>query len=60
VVNEVRKFYPDKVFESIIPRSIRVAEAPSYGQPINYYSKDSSASKAYDALAREILAQDQK
>ena len=60
VVNEVRKFYPDKVFESIIPRSIRVAEAPSYGQPINYYSKDSSASKAYDALAREILTQDQK
>lgn len=58
VVSEVRKFFPDKVFESIIPRSIRLAEAPSYGQPINFYSKDSNASKAYDALAKEILHQD--
>ncbi|MHC1770743.1 MAG: ParA family protein [Flexilinea sp.] len=58
VVSEVRKFFPDKVFESIIPRSIRLAEAPSYGQPINFYSKDSNASKAYDALAMEILHQD--
>ncbi len=60
VVNEVRRFFPDKVFESIIPRSIRLAEAPSYGQPINFYSKDSNASKAYDALAKEILRQDEK
>ena len=60
VVNEVRKYYPDKVFESIIPRSVRLAEAPSYGQPINYYLKDSTAGKAYDALANEILSQDLK
>ncbi len=60
VVNEVRRFFPDKVFESIIPRSIRLAEAPSYGQPINFYSKESNASKAYDALAKEILRQDEK
>ncbi len=60
VVNEVRQFYPDKVFNSIIPRSIRLAEAPSFGQPINYYSKDSNASKAYESLAREIIGQDQK
>lgn len=58
VVNEVRQFYPDKVFNSIIPRSIRLAEAPSFGQPINHYSKDSNASKAYEALAKEIVAQD--
>ncbi len=58
VVNEVKKFYPDKVFQSIIPRSIRLAEAPSYGQPIIYYSKDSNASRAYEALTDEILLQD--
>ncbi|GAP41292.1 ParA family protein [Flexilinea flocculi] len=58
VVNEVRKFFPDKVFESIIPRSIRLAEAPSYGQPINFYSKESNACKAYNELAKEILIQD--
>lgn len=58
VVNEVRNFYPDKVFNTIIPRSVRLAEAPSFGQPINYYSKDSNASKAYEALAIEIIEQD--
>ena len=58
VVREVRKYFPDKVFQSIIPRSIRLAEAPSYGQPINYYSKDSNAAKAYESLTMEILTQD--
>lgn len=58
VVNEVRQHFPNKVFQSIIPRSVRLAEAPSFGQPINYYSKDSNASKAYEALAAEILKQD--
>ena len=58
VVNEVRQYFPDKVFQSIIPRSIRLAEAPSYGQPIIYYSKDSNASKAYESLTLEILRQD--
>ncbi len=60
VVNEVRKYYPDKVFECIIPRSVRLAEAPSYGQPINYYAKDSNANKAYEALAKEIIRQDRQ
>lgn len=59
VVNEVRRYFPDKVFQSIIPRSIRLAEAPSYGQPIIYYSKDSNASKAYESLTDEILKQDE-
>lgn len=58
VVREVRRYFPDKVFQSIIPRSVRLAEAPSYGQPINYYSKDSNAAKAYESLAMEILTQD--
>jgi chromosome partitioning protein len=58
VVNEVRRFFPDRVLETIIPRSIRLAEAPSYGLPISIYAPDSSAAKAYSALATEILNQD--
>lgn len=58
VVSEVRQFFPDKVFQSLIPRSIRLAEAPSYGQPISIYAPDSSAAKSYEALAHEILTQD--
>lgn len=58
VVREVRRYFPDKVFQSIIPRSVRLAEAPSYGQPINFFAKDSNAAKAYESLAMEILNQD--
>lgn len=58
VVNEVRRFFPNLVFESIIPRSIRLAEAPSYGQPISIYAPGSSGAQAYAALAREVLAGD--
>jgi chromosome partitioning protein len=58
VVNEVRKHFPTQVFQSVIPRSIRLAEAPSYGIPISMYAPDSGAAKAYAALAREILGQD--
>jgi chromosome partitioning protein len=58
VVSEVRKFFPDQVFEAVIPRSIRLAEAPSYGIPISIYAPESSAAKAYASLARELLAKD--
>jgi chromosome partitioning protein len=58
VVEEVKKAFPNKVYTSIIPRSIRLAEAPSYGLPIPYYAPDSHASKAYLNLAQEVLAQD--
>lgn len=58
VVSEVRKFFPDQVFDAVIPRSIRLAEAPSYGIPISIYAPDSNAAKAYAALARELLAKD--
>lgn len=58
VVSEVHKFFPNQVFKSIIPRNIRLAEAPSYGQPITIYAPDSSAAKAYHSLALEILEQD--
>jgi chromosome partitioning protein len=58
VVEEVRKFFPNQVMSTIIPRSIRLAEAPSYGLPISNYAPESGAAKTYAALAREILVQD--
>jgi len=58
VVNEVRKFFPNLVYDTVIPRSVRLAEAPSYGLPISHYAPSSSAASAYAALTREILAQD--
>lgn len=58
VVAEVRKYFPDQVFNSVIPRSIRLAEAPSYGKPISIYAPESVGAKAYESLARELLKQD--
>lgn len=58
VVNEVRKYFPNKVFQSIIPRSVRLAEAPSYGQPISSYAPGSPGAEAYKALAQELLRQE--
>jgi chromosome partitioning protein len=58
VVAEVRKYFPNLVFQAVIPRTVRLAEAPSYGQPINLYSPDSSGATAYADLAQEILAGD--
>lgn len=58
VVREVRKYFSEQVFASIIPRSVRLAEAPSYGLPIPNYAPESSAARAYEALAREVLKGD--
>jgi chromosome partitioning protein len=58
VVTEIRKFFPNQVFQTIIPRSIRLAEAPSYGQPISVYAPESTSARAYATLAREVLEQD--
>jgi chromosome partitioning protein len=58
VVSEVQRYFREKVFETIIPRSIRLAEAPSYGLPISAYAPESSAAKSYESLARELLMGD--
>ncbi len=58
VVAEVKNHFPDKTLETIIPRTVRLAEAPSYGQPISAYAPSSSGAKAYAALAKEILQGD--
>ena len=55
VVEEVRKFFKDKVFNTIIPRLIRLVEAPSHGEPINEYDPTSRAAEAYANLAREVI-----
>jgi len=56
VVKELEQFFPNRVFKSIVPRNVRLAEAPSYGQSIVEYDRHSSGSQAYQALAKEILA----
>jgi chromosome partitioning protein len=59
VVAEVNRHFPDQVFKSVIPRSIRLAEAPSYGLPISAYAPTSVGAVAYEALAKELLKSDQ-
>ena len=56
VVAEVKRFFPRKVYATVVPRSVRLAEAPSYGRPINYYDKVSKGGRAYQALAEELLS----
>jgi chromosome partitioning protein len=58
VVAEVSKHFPNQVFKSIIPRNIRLAEAPSYGLPISEYAPTSVGAIAYEALAKELLKGD--
>lgn len=58
VVREVNKHFPNQVFKSIVPRSIRLAEAPSYGLPISEYAPHSPGAQAYEALAKELLKGD--
>ena len=55
VMNELYKYFPDKIFRSVIPRSVRLAEAPSYGKSIRHYEPTSKGAKAYERLARELL-----
>ncbi|MBQ3203254.1 MAG: ParA family protein [Clostridia bacterium] len=57
VVAEVKKFFPRRVYATVIPRTVRLAEAPSYGKPINYYDKAGKGAKAYMELAKEFLSQ---
>ena len=59
VVGEIQKHFPNQVFKAIIPRSIRLAEAPSYGLPIAMYAPSSTGAQAYSALARELLEGDE-
>ena len=55
VVEEVKKYFPRKVFKTVIPRTVRLSEAPGFGQPVLYYDKSSRGAQAYGELAAEIL-----
>jgi chromosome partitioning protein len=55
VVGEVRQHFGEKVFETVIPRTTRLAEAPSFGKPIIHYDKYNSGAAAYELLAQEFL-----
>ena len=55
VVSEVRQHFADKVFDTVIPRTTRLAEAPSFGKPIIHYDKYSAGSAAYEVLTQELL-----
>ena len=58
VIEEIRKYFKDKVFNTIIPRLVRLVEAPSHGKPINEYDPDSRGAEAYHNLAREVIERD--
>jgi chromosome partitioning protein len=60
VVAEVRGHFGQRVFDAIIPRSVRLSEAPSFGVPINVHAPHSAGAKAYAALAEEILTGDER
>ncbi len=55
VVDEVKRFFPQKVYSTSIPRNVRLSEAPSFGEPVMYYDKNSKGAAAYTALAEEFL-----
>ncbi len=59
VLEELYKYFPDKIFRSVIPRSIRLAEAPSFGKTILGYDPTSKAAKAYERLAREFAMREE-
>ncbi len=60
VVEEVKRYFPGKVYSTAIPRNIRVSEAPSFGKPIKYYDSGSKGSEAYDRLAQELLSNNRR
>lgn len=60
VSEQLKRHFGDKVYRTVIPRNVRLAEAPSFGAPAMYYDKSSTGAKAYLALAGEILRRDEQ
>ncbi len=60
IVAEVKKYFEKHIFSTVIPRNVALSEAPSFGQPVIYYDKKAKGSKAYEALAKEILKNQNK
>ena len=55
VLDEVKKYFPDKVYKTVIPRNVRLSEAPSFGEPIINYDRISKGADAYMSLAKEVI-----
>lgn len=60
VVGEIKKYFANKLYKSVIPRAVRLSEAPSYGMPIQYYDKRSKGATAYNDLAKEFLKRNKR
>lgn len=60
VVNELKKYFPQKLYASVIPRTVRLSEAPSYGKPIIYYDAKGKGSCAYTSLAKELIKKNRR
>ncbi len=57
VVAEVEKFFPGQVFQTKIPRNVRLSEAPSHGKPVYYYARASKGAEAYEMVCHEMLGE---
>ncbi len=60
VVNDVREYFKDKVYNTIIPRNVRLSEAPSFGKPISLYDRSSAGSITYEKLAEEVINKNER
>ena len=60
VVKEVKKYFGDKVYKTVIPRNVRLSEAPSYGMPITEYDPKSKGAKSYDKFTKEFLKKNEE
>ena len=60
VASDLRSFFGSQVFEAVIPRNVRLAEAPSHGKPIHFYDIHSRGAESYINLAKEVISNGQK
>lgn len=60
VVKEVKKYFEDRVYKTLIPRNVKLSEAPSYGMPITVYDSRSKGAKCYEKLAREFIKKNEE
>ncbi len=60
VVEELKKYFPQKIYRTVIPRNVRLSEAPSFGQPVMYYDRASKGCAAYEQLTQEFLEKNKR
>ena len=60
VVKEVKRYFEDRVYKTVIPRNVKLSEAPSYGMPITVYDPKSKGAKCYEKLAKEFIKKNEE